>query len=316
MNKKMAGVLGLASVALVGGTFAYFTQSATIDNPFDTASYSTVVTEDFKPEEGEDWQPGAEVNKDLYVDNTGDRDVVVRVKFEDIWSRTVGDVTDYLNYSNGNEETGILDSWVSVREKDPVDQLDPVDGLTQGDGSVVDKYFIEGWEEDWVFNEADGYYYYKHNLAPEASTGKFLDSVRLQSDVDMGKFMTQFYWTDATDKPATSKLDEEMLANGWQHLGEAQPAGKDKDGNLLNAKAEAPEGSTFTAAITTPDSEALGYSDANYVLRITIESVQATDKAVMDVFAGNDESKFASIMGDLDWNLAAENLEDKPSVMP
>lgn len=313
MNKKMAGVLGLASVALVGGTFAYFTQSATIDNPFDTASYSTVVTEDFKPEEGEDWQPGAEVNKDLYVDNTGDRDVVVRVKFEDIWSRLVGNDTNYLNFSEGNEDSGILDSVISVQEPN---QLDPADGATQGDGSVVHKYFAEGWEEDWVFNEADGYFYYKHNLAPAASTGKFLDSVRLKSDVDMGKFMTQFYWTDAAEKPGTSKLDEVMLENGWQHLGEAQPAGRDADGNLLNAKATAPDGSTFTAAITTPDSEALGYSDANYVLRITIESVQATDKAVMDVFAGNDESKFASIMGDLDWNLAAENLEDKPSVMP
>ena len=45
MNKKLIGGLGIASVALVGGTFAYFTQVATIDNPFDTAKYQSVVTE-------------------------------------------------------------------------------------------------------------------------------------------------------------------------------------------------------------------------------------------------------------------------------
>ena len=76
MNKKIVGVVGLASVALVGGTFAYFTQTSTIDNPFNTARYRTVVTEDFNPEDGDKWEPGAKVNKDLYVQNTGDRDVV------------------------------------------------------------------------------------------------------------------------------------------------------------------------------------------------------------------------------------------------
>ncbi len=313
MNKKIMGALGLVSVALVGGTFAYFTQSSTIDNPFDTASYSTVITEDFKPEEGEDWKPGAEVNKDLYVDNTGDRDVVVRVKFEDIWSRTVDGVTKYLNFSEGNDATGILDSKVSVAEPG---QLSPVDGLTQGDGSVVHKYFVEGWEQDWVYNQQDGYYYYKHNLSAAgqdgSTTGKFLDSVRLKSDVDMGKFMTQFYWTDATEKPVTSKVHEEMLKAGWQPYGDPQPAGRDEDGNIINASVTAKEGSSFTAAVTTPDKDALGYSDASYVLRITIETVQATDKAVVTTFG----ESLDAIMGELNWNLDSEDLEDKPSTMP
>ena len=107
MNKKVVGALGLAAVALVGGTFAYFTQTSTIDNPFDTAKYGTVVVEDFKPEDGEDWTPGAQVNKDLYVDNTGDRPVVVRVKFEDIWSRN-GVVFKELN-STDSMNIGIGD---------------------------------------------------------------------------------------------------------------------------------------------------------------------------------------------------------------
>lgn len=314
MNKKVIGALGLSAVALVGGTFAYFTQSSTIDNPFDTADYSTLIVEDFKPEEGEDWEPGAEVNKDLYVDNTGDRDVVVRVKFEDIWSRTDAEGTKYLNFSEGNDATGILNNKITVADPS---QLDPNDGQTSGDGSVVHKYFAEGWENDWVYNAEDGYFYYKHNLAAAgqegSSTGKFLDSVRLKSDVDMGKFMTQFYTTTAAEKPATSKVHDEMIAAGWEAYGDPQPAGRDEDGNILNAKVTAKDGSTFTAAITTPDAKALGYSDADYVLRITVETVQATDKAVMATF--DDGKQLAGIMGELDWNLSAEDLEDKPTTM-
>ena len=44
MKKKVIGAAGLAAAALVGGTFAYFSQSTTIDNPFDTAKYGTIVT--------------------------------------------------------------------------------------------------------------------------------------------------------------------------------------------------------------------------------------------------------------------------------
>lgn len=315
MNKKVVGALGLSAVALVGGTFAYFTQSSTIDNPFDTAGYGTVVVEDFKPEEGENWEPGAEVNKDLYVDNTGDRDVVVRVKFEDIWSRTdANGTTTYLNFSQGNDATGILDNKVTVAKPS---QLDPNNGETQGDGSVVHKYFVEGWENDWVYNAEDGYFYYKHNLTaagqPGSTTGKFLDSVKLKSDVDMGKFMTQFYTTTKEERPATSKVHAEMIAAGWVADGDPQPAGRDANGNILNASVTAKDGSTFTAAITTPEAGKLGYSDADYVLRITIETVQATDQAVKATF--NDGHDLQSIMGDLDWNLTIEDLEDKPTTM-
>ena len=71
-NKKIAGVAGLAAIMVIGGTFAYFNQTMTVTNPFDTGKYDTNVTEDFKPEDGDNWEPGAEVNKDVTVKNTGD----------------------------------------------------------------------------------------------------------------------------------------------------------------------------------------------------------------------------------------------------
>lgn len=285
MNKKIVGVLGLASVALVGGTFAYFTQTSTIDNPFNTAKYGTVVTEEFHPEDGDKWTPGAEVNKDLYVDNTGDRDVVVRVKYEEFWNRD-------------SAEIKTLDSKKTMAD---VYQADPEDGLIEADDSVVHKIFAPEAEGKWSDIQEDGYYYYLTKLAPNTSTGKFLDKVRLDDEADMGKMMTQYYYTSAEEKPPVTDLSQ------WIILGDPQPA--------KGSKVTPPEGSTFTMGITGAGTDEagnllLGYSSANYTLRITVETVQATDKAVASVFKITDESSesLKAILNN--WQLDAEELEE------
>lgn len=280
-SKKQLGILGLGAVALIGGTFAYFTQTTTIDNPFDTAKYGTVVYEDFKPADGDDWQPGAEVNKDLYVENTGDRAVVVRVKFQDIWTR-----------EDKSDGFPTLDSTDSME----VFQKDLYDGLTTGDKSVVHKYFADGTADTWSTLQEDGYYYYlkkleKNGAENEAdSTGKFLDSVRLDKDVDLGKMMTQYYYTTSETRP---DIDSEMT--GWEKLGEPQPA--------TASEIRVPDDARYTAGITNPEGGALGYSDAKYTLRITVETVQATDKAVESVFTTAPADIVAG------WDLEAEDLQ-------
>lgn len=272
MNKKLLGVAGIGALALTGGTFAYFSQSSTIDNPFDTAKYGTVVYEDFKPQDGDDWEPGVEVNKDLYVKNTGDREVVVRVKFEDIWSR-------------GAEEFKRLDSTNSMT----VYQVNPDDGETDGDQSVVHKFFAN--TDKWSSLQSDGYYYYKTKLAAGADTDKFLDSVRLDAETDMGKFMTQYYYTTNDSMP---DIDPENMDSQWIELGDPKPA--------TASEIQVPNKAKFTTAITKPEEGKIGYSDADYVLRITIETVQATDKAVANVFASAPDEIVA------EWALGKEDL--------
>lgn len=328
MKKKMIGILGLASVALVGGTFAYFTQTATIDNPFDTASYSSQVTEDFKPEEGEKWNPGAQVNKDVYVDNTGDRPIVVRVKFEDMWK---------LNGQNDYDHK--LDSIATMEvSQGATNSLeDKTDGKVDGDKSVVHKYFAKGTQGangeagTWSSLQKDGWYYFldkvpgvkkdQNGKVTEVSgTGKFLDSVRLDSETDMGKFMTQFYYS----KEDTRKLPiKDHIEDGsWVAMGDPKPvtefdangkpvtpsvvAGVDDKGNKI-------DGVKFTGAVTEPVAGAMGYSGANYILRITIETVQATDKAVLSEFFNVDDvSKITDqeLQGIYTgWELDKEDLE-------
>ena len=50
MNKKSkVAVAGVAAVALVGGTLAYWNQTTTINNPFSTNSYGGETVEEFNP---------------------------------------------------------------------------------------------------------------------------------------------------------------------------------------------------------------------------------------------------------------------------
>lgn len=43
MNKKVYGLIGIAALAAVGGTFAYYNASQTFNNPFDTTNFGTSI---------------------------------------------------------------------------------------------------------------------------------------------------------------------------------------------------------------------------------------------------------------------------------
>lgn len=247
-NKKIAGVAGLAAIMVIGGTFAYFNQTMTVTNPFDTGKYDTNVTEDFKPEDGDNWEPGAEVNKDVTVKNTGDYDVLVRVKLTEKW------VNKTTSNTVAENTTGL---------KGDASQVDAKDGLTTGDYSVVEKTLNEN---DWVYNNADGYWYYKTNLKAKTDTGKFLDAVKLREDADMGKYTVTNYYTEADDKPGEGAIGNDP-ANQWVAY----------TGNV-------PKDAKHSMAVTTLDPKASGYANSDYTLTITAQTVQATDAAMKDAF--------------------------------
>lgn len=247
-NKKIAGVAGLAAIMVIGGTFAYFNQTMTVTNPFDTGKYDTNVTEDFKPEDGDNWEPGAEVNKDVTVKNTGDYDVLVRVKLTEKWvNKTTRDTV-------AENTTGL---------KGNASQVDATDGLTEGDYSVVEKTLDKN---NWVYNDADGYWYYKTNLAAKTDTGKFLDAVKLLENADMGKYEVKNYYTTSESKPAETSIGTDPKTQWVLYTGNV------------------PEDAKHSMAVTTLDPNASGYADSDYTLTITAQTVQATDAAMKDAF--------------------------------
>lgn len=175
MNKKSkVAVAGVAAVALVGGTLAYWNQTTTINNPFSTNSYGGETVEEFNPADGGDWEPGATVEKKVSVNNTGDYDIYVRVKFTEEWTDLKSDVTVKTN-----------DAATTAGN---VYQESATDGLVKADKTVVHKNLIEGWKENWTYDDDDGWYYYNTAVPSGGTTGNLLESVQLDENTDMGSY--------------------------------------------------------------------------------------------------------------------------------
>lgn len=258
-NKKLFGVAGLAAVLAVGGSLAYFNQTMTVENPFKTSNYSSELVETFTPKDGDNWQPGATVNKDIQVDNTGDYDVIVRVKFDETWTKK-GDNVPYKTNIGIDNSTSQVDPTDGLLEKTE-------NGVTTKDGSVVQKNLVN--TNNWFYNKADGYWYYLTNVKAGESTGKFLDNVKLIDDADMGKYDVVKYYTTADTAPAATEIGTTA----------DDPATK-----WVPYEKDIPSTATHTKTVTKLDENAPGYSDSDYKLTITAQTVQASKDAVNKTF--------------------------------
>ena len=261
MNKKAAALGGLAAVAVVGGTWAYFNQTAAITNPFSTGSYGGSIVESFNPSEGDNWQPGATVDKEVVAENTGNSPLLVRVKMAETWSRN-GMAGTMPNITSADG-----DAFLNVS------QADPKDGETATDDTVVHKNLADNdaWEK-----ADDGYWYYRGQLAPGATTESLLESVTLDKETDMGLYATTYKYctTPGKDSKPGDNTEWKVAENG------------EEDADMLVAAEAATEGgNTFHVKKETALDEAHpGYADADYELEITIDMVQPTEDAVVDAW--------------------------------
>lgn len=280
IEKKIAAAMaGLAAAAVIGGAFAYWNKTSTIDNPFDTNNYGSTVVEDFQPANGESWQPGVEVKKDVTAVNTGDTDLIVRARLNETWTRK-GETVPYKDSKKEN-----YDVYTVV-------QKDPADGLTAADGSVVSKKFDTG-STDWVDGK-DGWYYDKFNLKGGQTTKKWLDSIELLKDADMGRLITKYYVTAEETVTGNTPWYEYDGRQKMPAYIDASGAACDKGAPgakaVLHNKTEAGNASSGEA----------GYSNSDYNLHVTVQTVQATKKAIDAVFGGG--SSFTPPAG-TSWNV-------------
>lgn len=263
-KKKLVAILALAVVVVLGATFAYFNQVLTAENPFDTGKYDSVLTEDFNPDDGENWEPGAEVNKKVAVENTGDYPIVVRAKFEDTWA---------------DKESGDIIFTSAIGRDGTTGQVKDDDGLTPAEDTSVVKLIFNGTDgaaKDWTYNSTDGYWYYNKvilsaeeaaKVGEQPSTGNFLTAVQLIENADMGLYEVKKYWTKADPAPDKTK-DESYGTNPKTQW--VEYTGVVPDGSLHN----------LTKTVQTEQ----GYSNADYTLKITAQTVQATKAAAEAAF--------------------------------
>ena len=88
-RKSIIALLLIAIIGVVALTFAYFTNTATIENEFKINSYGTTVVEEFVSPDN--WTPGTTTNKTLVVTNSGNVDEAVRVEYTESWTSKNGD---------------------------------------------------------------------------------------------------------------------------------------------------------------------------------------------------------------------------------
>ena len=153
-NKKnivIISIIGVVGLVLV--TFAYFSSSSVIDNLFHTAEYGTTITEEFVSPPN--WVPGAVEQKRVYVTNTGDVPVAVRISYTESWTSLNGDNLDLTFTKEG--------------------QSIPAAILAFGDN------FLQNWVKS-TENGVD-YYYYNTILESGESTTDFLKSVTFNENV-------------------------------------------------------------------------------------------------------------------------------------
>ncbi len=317
-KKKLIAAAGLLCAVAVGGTFAYFSQTLTATNEFDTGSYDTELVEKFKPSEGENWEPGTNVNKDVTFQNTGTLPVVVRAKFEELWESKDSEDGDsplyYIDTTENKDKLAVGTPSDAQNKFENVYQSDPDDGYVGEDldDSVVFKQM--NTDGGWVYNPDDGYYYYTSVLQGVGENGeidettKLLDSVTLAEIADMGYFRETKWYATTTERPASDSDDwiefatvsDASAAEGYSYVSTSE----------MNETLEAEglsitymKSSTELVADATTGVLRSGYSNAEYTLIISAETVQATKSAVEEVFGTLDYAGLG-----LQWDLTDENV--------
>jgi hypothetical protein len=111
----LAFVLSLATV-ITGATFAWFTAQDDVTNHLETNHLTdgdVKIQEVWNPEDGKDFEPGTEVNKDVGAINTGDTEAFVRISFEEVLEKlTTG--TPVLQDAKYDGAAGFIPQQVNI----------------------------------------------------------------------------------------------------------------------------------------------------------------------------------------------------------
>lgn len=298
MSKKATALAGLGVLAVVGGTFAYYNETVSLENPLTTGHYDNELIEDYTPPT-DDLKPGATIDKVVGAKNTGDYPVMVRIKMDEVWRNADGDIID-RHSSEG------LDAFAAVAGKSAEEfiaqQIDDEDGAVSNsdgdeDNSVVRKNLTSN--SKWIYNVNDGYWYYNGVLYSGEETGELLDSITLASNIDLGLY-TQKNWYFIGD----ASTDKENISGWIEYDIEDYTDAIDMAKSLNLTSGD----KLFRKNESLLNTDYPGYSDAKYTLTVTSQFVQATPDALTEVFGT--EGSLTGLPQDIQDVINGINLDD------
>lgn len=276
MNKKVTAIGGLAALAVVGGTWAFFNQTTTIHNELTTkGKYGMETTEKFNP--GSDWEAGSTVDKNISVKNTGNGAILVRVKMDEAWQYT-DEEEPFITWDSTSSEEGKREGFFRPMEL-PAQDGNPLDDW----GTVVHKNWdfdniagepVKNAEEKWYLAD-DGYMYYCKKLEKGSETKDLLKSITLDANTDMGIISNTYYY-----KAVEKGNEEPGFDLTWEKMSATNA--EDAQEELKKIVESEPDKDYYMTVETKTDDENKGYSDASYTLNITTDAIQATPEAVAE----------------------------------
>lgn len=199
MNKKKLSLLvvsGVLVTTIVGGSLAWFTSKDTKLNYFSTGSIKHEIVEVFE-EDGlaKNLLPGDEVNKDVWINNTGKSDALLRVKVIPQWVNKLGEVDNLL-------DTNLI-------------ELDFADGVQKSLESGI------GNDTNWIRGN-DGYFYYTSILPVnkeevEHQSAQLLSAVRLSGEVsDQDKYAEKEI--NVRIESETVQVNKDAYKESWEGI--------------------------------------------------------------------------------------------------
>lgn len=179
-NKKaLIALVSVAAAGAIAGTWAFFTQTTTMNNVFQTGDYKTTITEHFTPPTN--WVPGVTVAKDVKVTNSGNVDVVVRASMTDLWTR-YKDIVD----ANGTviSPKGTILNNTFIADNNTVQQAaEKVFGSAYAgtwDGTTP----ISSYAGKWLYIPTSNYFYYIGVVKPSTDTPSLITGVTMNPLLD------------------------------------------------------------------------------------------------------------------------------------
>lgn len=277
-NKKkiISFCAALLALAIIAGSWAFYSSVSKIDNELQTKEYGDRIIEEFTPKQ--DLEPGKEITKKVGVTNTGDYDLVVRIKMSEKWERN--DQT-LISFDSDNAAFNTVTNTTYIAK-----QGNDTDGLLTNDETVMYKNLdLSNWTDG-----KDGYWYYNNKLTPGATTGNLLESVIMATNTDIGHYAPAVKYYSVANKATVAAA--QAIAEDAQETYAKNPTADNKTAlDAANAALEDAYGWTsakpadettinFVKSENVIDKNAQGYSNANYTLTIITEVCQATKDAV------------------------------------
>lgn len=187
---KLAGIALLAAVMVgVGATGAVIRHNVSLKNVIKTPTVQVSVDENLNGNTDEWKKP-----KKVSFKNEGSADVFIRVSVSETWEK------DGELLANTTEGQSIVKMF-------------------NKDNGLANKLFPES---DWEYNEADGWYYYKHVVEAGKSTPEILTAVDFskleevqEADEGLGKYVNADYQlhfqVEAVQASDNYKLNQEAV---------------------------------------------------------------------------------------------------------